>query len=114
MQPDDTIVDIGDGSLRVLGRYLETAKTVVMNGPLGWLEKGFSQQTIKLSRTVAASNTYSFIGGGDTVALLERSNRMSDWQFVSTGGGSLLHHLSADTLPVIEAFEKKRSGQQNG
>lgn len=109
LQKDDVIVDIGDTSLKTLHHYLETIKTIVMNGPLGWYEKGFSRQTIALSHLVNESDTYSFIGGGDSTTLLEQHDLMAHWQFISTGGGSLLHYLSTNTLPVLQAFSAKQS-----
>ncbi|MDE0243664.1 MAG: phosphoglycerate kinase [Candidatus Kaiserbacteria bacterium] len=108
VQPNDRIVDIGDQTLATLGRQVERVKTVVFNGPLGWYEHGFSQQTLSFSDMVAQSDTYSFVGGGDVVTILEQHNHMDDWKFVSTGGGSLLDYLSTGTLPVLDAFAAKR------
>ena len=107
IESDEVIVDVGDKALKAIQYHLEDTKTMLLNGPLGWYEKGFYAQTTKLSELVANTQTYSFAGGGETVALLEQRNLLSDWKFVSTGGGSLLTYLAEGTLPVIEAFKKK-------
>ena len=52
VEPDDVIADVGDGFLKVAQYHLENAKTVMCNGPLGWYEKGFVEQTIRLSAFV--------------------------------------------------------------
>ena len=52
---------------------------------------------------------YSFVGGGDTVTLLEQQHLMHDWGFISTGGGSLLTYFAEGTLPVLRVFEEKNA-----
>ena len=107
IKPQDIIVDVGDKTLIAMRYYFENARTILLNGSLGWCEKGFSAQTSVLSRMVGKTQAYSFVGGGETVALLEQNDLLDDWRFVSTGGGSLLTYLAKRTLPVIEAFKKK-------
>ena len=107
IESDEIIVDVGDKTLKAIQHHLESAKTILLNGPLGWCERGFCAQTVTLSELVANTQTYSFVGGGETVALLEQQGLLNDWKFVSTGGGSLLTYLAKGTLPVIEAFKKK-------
>ena len=107
IEPNDIIVDIGDKTLKAIHYHFESAKTILLNGPLGWCEKGFCAQSIAVSALVGAARAYSFAGGGETVALLEQHDLLDDWQFVSTGGGSLLTYLATGTLPVIEALERK-------
>ena len=75
--------------------------------PLGGMKKVFFGQTLTLSHLVKKSRAHSFTGGGETVALLEQHDLLEDWNFVSTGGGSLLTYLSEGTLSVIEAFKRK-------
>ena len=107
VEPDEIIVDVGDKTLKAMQHHFEKAKTILLNGPLGWCEKGFCTQTATLSKLVANSHAYSFVGGGETVALLEQYELLNDWRFISTGGGALLTYLAEGTLPVIEAFKKK-------
>ena len=112
IEPKEIIIDVGDRMLKALQHHLENAKTVMMNGPLGWYEKGYVEQTVTLSHLVAKNTDYSFAGGGDTIAIFEQHNCMQDWEFISTGGGSLLTYLAEGTLPVIEAFKKKLKERQ--
>lgn len=107
IESDEVIVDVGDKTLKAIQHHLESAKTILLNGPLGWCEKGFCAQTAILSELVGNTQTYSFAGGGETVALLEQQDLLDNWKFISTGGGSLLTYLAEGTLPVIEAFKKK-------
>ena len=107
VESDDIIVDVGDKTLKAMWHHLENAKTILVNGPLGWFEKGFYTQTAALSNLVANSHAYSFAGGGETVALLEQHELLDDWRFISTGGGALLTYLADGTLPVLDAFKKK-------
>lgn len=107
IESDEMIVDVGDKTLKAIRHHLEGAKTMLLNGPLGWCEKGFCGQTATLSELVANTQTYSFVGGGETIALLEQRDMLNNWKFISTGGGSLLTYLAEGTLPVIEAFKRK-------
>ena len=107
VESDEIIVDIGDKTLKAIQHHCENAKTILLNGPLGWCEKGFCTQTVALSKLITSTQAYSFAGGGETVALLEQHELLNDWKFVSTGGGSLLTYLAEGTLPVIEVFKKK-------
>ena len=117
VRSDDVIADVGDGFLKVMQYQFENARTIMCNGPLGWYEKGFVEQMIAFSGMVGKTEAYSFIGGGDTVTLLEQQHLLQDWGFVSTGGGSLLTYFAEGSLPVLRAFEEKmsiRSGSAGG
>ena len=111
IKPDDRIVDVGDRTISAILRRLEDAKTVMWNGPLGWYEKGFSGRTKELVNGIGKTQAYSFVGGGDTAAMLERYGMLGIPQFVSTGGGSLLTYFAEGTLPVIDAFAEKTPKQ---
>ena len=104
---DETIVDIGDQTLKIIQHHLNNAKTVFMNGPTGWYEKGFTHQTATLANMVVNTNAYTLAGGGDIVALLEKVDMIKKLHFVSTGGGALLQYLAEGTLPVLQVFEEK-------
>ena len=112
VEKDDTIVDVGDQVLKIMQYHFEKAKTIVMNGPTSWYEKGFTKQTVLITEMVRQSSAYSFLGGGDIVGLLEQRDMLKGLMFVSTGGGSLLEYLASGTLPVLRAFEKKIQDRQ--
>lgn len=100
----DTIVDIGHRSLDRILETLDEAAMVVWNGPLGWYEKGFSETTDELADKLAATDTQSIIGGGDTAAVLLDDHSADDFSFVSTAGGAMIQFLANETLPGIEAL----------
>jgi len=83
---------------------VHNAKTVLWNGPLGNYENGFIEATDDLARAIAASHSHSIIGGGDTIAAIEKLGLFSKFSFVSTGGGAMLDFLAYGTLPGIEAL----------
>ena len=112
VEQDDIIVDVGDKTLLGMKYHLETSKTILLNGPLGWCERGFCAQTVTLSALVSNSQAYSAVGGGETVGVLEQENLMNDWKFISTGGGSFLTYLAGGALPVVTALERKFTERQ--
>lgn len=109
---DDIIVDVGDKTLLGMKYHLENSKTILLNGPLGWCERGFCAQTVTLSTLVSNSQAYSAVGGGETVGVLEQENLMQDWKFISTGGGSFLTYLAGNALPVVTELERKFTERQ--
>jgi len=107
--PEDMMgVDIGP---RTIARYTEIiakAKTIVWNGPLGVFETpAFAQGTVKIAHAVAASGAISIIGGGDSIAAVAKAGVSQKITHISTGGGASLEYLAHETLPGIEALEKK-------
>ncbi|MEK7650741.1 MAG: phosphoglycerate kinase [Patescibacteria group bacterium] len=102
---DGIIVDAGPAALGQLSELISEAKTVLWNGPLGNYEQGFVSPTHDLAQVLAASGAHSVVGGGDTIAALEKLNLFDKFGFVSTGGGAMLDFLATGTLPGIEALE---------
>lgn len=105
VRPDDVILDHGPHTSALLADIARSAKTILWNGPLGNYENGFIDATNAFARAVAASNAHSVIGGGDTIAAIEGLGLLSQFSFVSTGGGAMLDFLAHGTLPGIEALE---------
>ncbi len=102
----DCIVDAGPATVTTLKKYVDEAKYIIWNGPLGYYENGFEQQTKALAKLIAAASAETAIGGGDTLAALatlglEKTHKNL---FLSTGGGAMLDFLSNGTLPGIEAL----------
>lgn len=104
VRPDEVILDHGPGTNALLAALAGKAKTILWNGPLGNYENGFTDATDAFARAVAASSAHSIVGGGDTVASIERLGLLSRFSFVSTGGGAMLDFLAYGTLPGIEAL----------
>ncbi len=103
---DDIIVDIGPASTQALIDALPEFKTILWNGPFGWYEKGYDAATVALARAVATADAETIIGGGDTVAVVQREGLEDDFDFISTGGGAMLTFLETGTLPGIDALTR--------
>ncbi len=108
---NDSIVDSGPKTIEELKDLISTAKTIVWNGPFGFYEKGFSDKTEQLAEVIAEktqsdSSVVSIVGGGDTVASIQKLNLEHKFTFLSTGGGAMLDYLVNETLPGIEALDK--------
>jgi len=104
VRPDEVILDHGPGTSTLLAALAEKAKSVLWNGPLGNYENGFIEATDAFARTVADSRAHSVVGGGDLIAAIERLGLLSQFSFVSTGGGAMLEFLAKGTLPGIVAL----------
>lgn len=99
------IDDIGPRTIKMFKEEIKKAKTIVWNGPLGvTLRKEFEVGTREIARALAESQAFTVVGGGDTVAALNRFGLRDKMDFVSTGGGSLLQFLADGTLPGLEAL----------
>jgi len=102
---DPAALDANAETLEILKREIKKAKFILWNGPLGDCENGFSKGTIELAKIIAKSNAKSIIGGGDTVAVVDRLGILKKFSFVSTAGGAMLEFLAKGTLPGIKAFD---------
>jgi len=101
---DQAILDSGPATSRHLRRLVSGAKTILWNGPLGNYEHGFVAGSEDLAEAIAESKAVSILGGGDTVALVEKANLGSQYTFISTGGGAMLDFIANGTLPGIDAL----------
>jgi phosphoglycerate kinase len=101
-------VDIGPKTIALYAAIIAKAKTIFWNGPLGVFEvPAFAQGTIKIAEAVAASGAVSIIGGGDSIAAVDKAGVSAKITHISTGGGASLEFVANQTLPGIEALEKK-------
>jgi phosphoglycerate kinase len=100
------IMDIGPRSVELFRQALKGAKTIIWNGPLGVVEmKSFAGGTEALARFLAESDAVTVVGGGDTVAVVERLGLAGAMSHVSTGGGAFLEYVEGKELPGIAALE---------
>ena len=106
IEKGDVIVDIGPQSVGLINEKIQKAKLVVWNGPMGWYEKGFTNGTVTLAKSIAEAKATTIIGGGDTGAAIESVLDIATNKkiFVSTGGGATLDYLANGTLPGIKAL----------
>jgi phosphoglycerate kinase len=104
VQADEKITDMGPATVATLQPYIENAKTILWNGPLGLYENGVPGSTQAVAKLVAKSSALSVLGGGDTVAAVEELGLNDQFGFVSIGGGAMLTVLEAGTTPALTAI----------
>lgn len=101
-------LDIGPDTAKAYAKSLEDAKTVVWNGPMGVFEMdAFANGTETVAKAVAASSATSIVGGGDSIAALEKTGLSNKITHISTGGGASLEFLEGKVLPGIDALANK-------
>ena len=100
------IMDVGSGTIQSFQAKLESAQTVVWNGPLGVTEMPrFAQGTLALARYIADLDATTILGGGDSVAAIKQAGVADRMNHVSTGGGAFLEFLKGEELPAIAVLE---------
>lgn len=98
-------MDIGPKTVALFDEAIEGAKTVFWNGPMGVFEMDqFSHGTEAVARAVADSDCTSIIGGGDSVAAINKFGLASKMSWISTGGGASMELVEGKTLPGVEAL----------
>ncbi len=105
---DAMALDIGPKTTRLYSSILSEAKTVFWNGPMGVFEwEAFSNGTISIAETLATSNAFRVVGGGDSVAAVNKAGVFDAMDHVSTGGGATLELLEGKVLPGLMPLIKK-------
>ncbi len=100
----EAILDAGPRTQNMLAEIVQTAQTILWNGPLGHYENGFTAGTRALARAISTNTGRSIVGGGDTVTAIEELGLTEHFSFISTGGGAMLDYLTHGTLPGIDAL----------
>ena len=103
-------LDAGTKSIENWRNILFASKTILWNGPVGVFEvETFAAGTLEIGKTVAQATeqgAYSLVGGGDSVAAINKFNLASKVSYVSTGGGALLEYMEGIELPGIKAIKQ--------
>ena len=101
-------LDAGKETIEYFSGVIESAKTLLWNGPLGVFElEPFSHGTRIIGEKIAKETKrglFSLVGGGDSVAAVEQFKLSQDMSYVSTGGGAMLEFLEGKSLPGIQAI----------
>ncbi len=101
-------LDIGPKSIDLLSEVIMNSKTILWNGPMGVFEMpNFQKGTVSIAQTIAESTAkgcFSLVGGGDSVAAVNKFGLADKVSYVSTGGGAMLEYIEGITLPGIKAI----------
>ena len=101
-------LDIGPETLKTYAQVIKQAATVVWNGPMGVFEfENFARGTMEIARAMADSEAVTIIGGGDSVAAVNKAGLNNSMTHISTGGGASLELLEGKTLPGVAALSDK-------
>jgi phosphoglycerate kinase len=107
---DDLILDIGPETSARYAEIIQSAGTIVWNGPVGVFEiEQFSHGTQEVAKAVATGKGFSIAGGGDTLAAIEKYDIEKDVSYTSTGGGAFLEFLEGKKLPAVAMLESRNS-----
>jgi len=106
---DEMILDIGPKTITSIKNIIEGTNTVLWNGPAGYFENpNFANGTKKILEIIAdkkaRNKIYAVAGGGETVAVINKFEKLESFNFVSTAGGAFLEYLEGKELPGIKAL----------
>jgi len=101
-------LDIAEKTIKNFSEVIENSKTILWNGPMGVFEmEKFSKGTTAIAKAIAAATekgAFSLIGGGDSVAAINKNKLADKVSYVSTGGGAMLEYMEGKKLPGITAI----------
>ena len=104
-------LDVGKDTIEACKEIILSSKLILWNGPMGVFEmENFQAGTLAVADAIVkatARGAYSLIGGGDSVAAINKFNLADQVSHVSTGGGAMLEYLEGKVLPGIQAIQEK-------
>jgi phosphoglycerate kinase len=102
-------LDIGPETIDLFNRVISGSKTILWNGPMGVFEmSNFQEGTKSVAQAIAAATrkgAFSLVGGGDSVAAVNKYDLSDKVSYVSTGGGAMLEYIEGKELPGIKAIK---------
>ena len=103
-------LDIGPDTITAFEELVNTSKIILWNGPMGVFEmESFEKGTVSIANALVSSTAagaYTLVGGGDSVAAINKFNLADQVSYVSTGGGAMLEYLEGKELPGVQAIRK--------
>ncbi len=110
VKDDEIILDIGEDTIENIKKKIDESNTVLWNGPAGYFEnENFSRGTLliaeKISKNTIEKSLLSVLGGGDTLAAVNKSNSKLSFSHLSTAGGAFLEYLEGKDLPGISVLK---------
>ncbi len=103
-------LDISTETIKTYCDVIKNSKTILWNGPMGVFEmSSFEKGTKQIALAIAEATkkgAFSLIGGGDSVAAINKYNLVNEVSYVSTGGGALLEYIEQGSLPGVRAIEE--------
>ncbi len=101
-------LDIADKTIAIFAEVIKNSKTILWNGPMGVFEmENFQKGTVEIAHAIVEATkngAYTLVGGGDSVAAVNKYNLADEIGYVSTGGGAMLEYIEGKELPGITAI----------
>jgi len=109
IENEDIVLDIGFETITKIKKIIDNSNTVLWNGPAGYYENSnFANGTKEIIKIITdktfKDKIFSVAGGGETVAVINKFNKLDSFTFVSTAGGAFLEFLEGKELPGIKAL----------
>ena len=107
---DEMILDIGPKTIEKISNIIDKSKTILWNGPAGYFEnKNFLKGTLSIAENISKNtikkSLISILGGGDTLAAINKSDDKLTFSHLSTAGGAFLEYLEGKDLPGISVLK---------
>ncbi len=110
IREEEMIMDIGPETARTWASTLQEAGTIIWNGPIGVFEfDQFGEGTREIAEGISMSEAFSLVGGGDTIAAIDKYGVSDGISYISTGGGAFMEFVEGKKLPGVEILKNHRT-----